>query len=103
MHLISLKDWSAEDVHQVVDRSLDVKTNPQHYAGALSGRTVALLFQKTSTRTRCAGEIGATQLGGHALYLDWQNTNFGLADLGDEFRVTVVKIDTRTGEYLGRA
>ena len=28
-----------------------------------------------------------TQLGGHALYLDWRNTNFGLADLGDEVRV----------------
>lgn len=87
MHLITLKDWSVEDVHQAVERGLDVKTNPQHYAGALFGRTVALLFQKTSTRTRCAAEIGATQLGGHALYLDWQNTNFGLADLGDEFRV----------------
>ena len=37
---------------------------PQHYADALSGRTVVLLFQKTSTRTRCAGEIGTAQLGG---------------------------------------
>ena len=87
MHLITLKDWSSGDIHQVVERGLAVKSNPQHYAGAIAGRTVALLFQKTSTRTRCAGEIGATQLGGHALYLDWQNTNFGLADLGDEFRV----------------
>ena len=87
MHLITLKDWSSGDIHQVVERGLAVKSNPQHYAGAIAGRTVALLFQKTSTRTRCAGEIGATQLGGHALYLDWQNTNFGLANLGDEFRV----------------
>jgi len=87
VHLITLKDWSSGDIHQVVERGLAVKSNPQHYAGAIAGRTVALLFQKTSTRTRCAGEIGATQLGGHALYLDWQNTNFGLANLGDEFRV----------------
>ncbi len=87
MHLITLKDWSPEDVQQTVECSLDVKHNPDHYSSALSGKTLALLFQKTSTRTRCAGEIGMTQLGGHALYLDWRNTNFGLADLGDEIRV----------------
>ena len=87
MHLITLKEWSSEDVLQVVEQSLALKNDPQRYAESLSGRSVALLFQKTSTRTRCAAEIGAAQLGGHALYLDWQNTNFGLADLGDEFRV----------------
>ncbi|MCY4606431.1 MAG: ornithine carbamoyltransferase, partial [Gemmatimonadetes bacterium] len=87
MHLITLKDWSSADVQQAVELGLAVKATPQHYADALSGRTVVLLFQKTSTRTRCAGEIGTAQLGGHALYLNWQDTNFGLADLGDEFRV----------------
>ena len=87
MHLITLKEWSSEDVLQVVEQSLALKNDPQRYAESLSGRSVTLLFQKTSTRTRCAAEIGAAQLGGHALYLDWQNTNFGLADLGDEFRV----------------
>lgn len=87
MHLITLKDWSPADIQQAVELGLAVKATPQHYANALSGRTVVLLFQKTSTRTRCAGEIGTAQLGGHALYLDWLNTNFGLADLGDEFRV----------------
>lgn len=87
MHLISLKDWSSADVQQAVELGLAVKATPQDYAAALAGRTVVLLFQKTSTRTRCAGEIGTVQLGGHALFLDWLNTNFGLADLGDEFRV----------------
>ena len=87
MHLVTLKDWSNEDVRQTVERSIDVKKNPGHYSAALRGKTLSLLFQKTSTRTRCASEIGMTQLGGHALYLDWRNTNFGLADLGDEIRV----------------
>jgi ornithine carbamoyltransferase len=87
LHLTTLKDWSEADVLRTVERSIDIKRNPRHYSAALSGKTLALLFQKTSTRTRCAGEIGMTQLGGHALYLDWRNTNFGLADLGDEVRV----------------
>jgi ornithine carbamoyltransferase len=87
LHLVTLKDWSCEDVQHTVERSIDVKKNPGYYSAALRGKTLSLLFQKTSTRTRCAGEIGMTQLGGHALYLDWRNTNFGLADLGDEIRV----------------
>ncbi|MEW6749951.1 MAG: ornithine carbamoyltransferase [Candidatus Latescibacterota bacterium] len=87
MHLATLKDWSAEDIQDAIQRSLEVKRNPQRYARAMAGRTLGMLFQKTSTRTRCAGEVGMTQLGGHAMYMDWRHTNFSLADLGDEIRV----------------
>lgn len=87
MHLVTLKDWSTADIDDVVDRSLEIKKQPQRFAAALSGQTLAMLFQKTSTRTRCAGEVGMTQLGGHAMYMDWRNTNFSLADLSDEIRV----------------
>ncbi len=87
MHLVTLKDWSTADINDTVDRSLAIKRNSSAYANTMSGQTLAMLFQKTSTRTRCAGEIGMTQLGGHAMYMDWRNTNFGLADLGDEVRV----------------
>jgi ornithine carbamoyltransferase len=71
----------------VVEASQQVKAAPGRYAQALQGQTLALLFQKTSTRTRCAGEVGMTQLGGHAVYLDWRATNFGLSEIGDEIRV----------------
>lgn len=87
MHLISLKDWSQSDIIDVVEESIDIKNYPEKYRSAMNGLSLALLFQKTSTRTRCAGEVGMTQLGGHALYLDWGVTNFMLADLGDEIRV----------------
>ena len=87
MHLVTLKDWSSEDVLDAVERSLEIKKNPARSAASMSGQTLALLFQKTSTRTRCAGEIGMTQLGGHSMYMDWRNTNFSLADLGEEIRV----------------
>jgi len=87
LHLITLKDWSNDITLETVMRSLEIKKNPNHYSTTLSGKTLALLFQKTSTRTRCASEIGITQLGGNALYMDWQNTNFQLADLGDEVKV----------------
>ena len=81
MHLVTLKDWTSEEVAQVLEAALSVKRSPGDFARALRGQTLALLFQKTSTRTRCSGEVGITQMGGHAIYLDWRATNFGLADL----------------------
>jgi len=87
VHLVTLKDWSDADIFDAVDRSLEIKQNPECYAATMTGQTLGMLFQKTSTRTRCAGEVGMTQLGGHAMYMDWHNTNFSLADLGEEIRV----------------
>ena len=87
MDLVSLKDWSTTDILTTVDTGIALKQNPGRYAKFLEGQTLGLLFQKTSTRTRCAGEVGIFQLGGQAVYLDWSVTNFSLADLGDEIRV----------------
>jgi ornithine carbamoyltransferase len=87
MHLITLKDWSGDDIRGVVEEGIALKREPARGRGALAHQALALLFQKTSTRTRCAGEIGMAQLGGQAVYLDWRSSNFGLADLGDEIRV----------------
>ncbi|MDG6221835.1 MAG: ornithine carbamoyltransferase [Candidatus Bathyarchaeota archaeon] len=84
MHLITLKDWTSTEINQVIDDSLEIKQNPQDYEFALEGRSLALIFQKTSTRTRLSFEVAMTQLGGHAAYMDWRNTNLVLADLGDE-------------------
>ena len=92
-HLVTLKDWSAEDIRQVVDAGIAVKRDPAKYATALAGKSAALLFQKTSTRTRCAAEVGMFQLGGQGVYLDWRVTNFGLADLADEMRVLSTYFD----------
>ena len=103
MHLISLKDWSDADVMEVVEKSIAIKKHPGQYADTMSGRSLALLFQKTSTRTRCAGEVGMTQLGGHGIYLDWQTTNFTLADLGDEIRVLSDYADIILARFLKHA
>jgi len=86
MHLLTLKDWSSKEIKEVVDSSLEIKRNPEEYEFALEGKSLALIFQKTSTRTRLSFEVGMTQLGGHAIYMDWMNTNLVLADLGDETR-----------------
>ena len=100
MHLVTLKDWSTAQILDVVATGMALRQDPVHATQALAGRTLALLFQKTSTRTRCAGEIGIAQLGGRPLYLDWRTTNFGLADLGDEIRVLSEYVDFIVVRFL---
>jgi ornithine carbamoyltransferase len=100
MHLITLKDWSETDIHETVEDCLKIKNYPEKYRHTAERLSLALLFQKTSTRTRCAGEIGIVQLGGHAHYLDWRTTNFGLADLSDEIRVLSAYVDVILARFL---
>lgn len=87
MDLLSLKTWSTDDILSVLQQGLEIKAHPGRYSDTLQGQTLAMLFQKTSTRTRCAFEAGMFQLGGQAIYLDWRSTNFVLADLKDEAQV----------------
>ena len=84
VHLITLKDWSSKEIKELVDCSLEIKKNPEKYEFALEGKSLAMIFQKTSTRTRISFEVAMTQLGGHSIYMDWVTTNLVLADLGDE-------------------
>lgn len=100
MHLITLKNWSETEILETVENCIKIKNHPEKYRHAATGLSLALLFQKTSTRTRCAGEIGIVQLGGHAHYLDWRTTNFGLADLKDEIRVLSAYVDVILARFL---
>ncbi len=84
MHLLTLKDWPSKEVKELIDSSLEIKSNPEDYVFALEGKSLAMIFQKTSTRTRLSFEAAMTQLGGHAIYMDWMTTNLVLADLRDE-------------------
>ena len=79
MNLIKLEEWSTSDIIETVDNAMSIKSAPKNYVGAMDYHTLTLLFQKTSTRTRCAGEIGMMRLGGNSAYLDWRSTNLILA------------------------
>jgi ornithine carbamoyltransferase len=86
MHLLTLKDWGSAQIEEVIEKSIEVKRNPDKFRTALKDKSLAMIFQKTSTRTRVSFEVAMTQLGGHALYLDWRTTNFTIADVKDETR-----------------
>ncbi len=85
MDLLDLS-WDKKQIIRVIDLASAVKKQPEKYCKALEGKTLAMLFQKTSTRTRVSFEAGMTQLGGHAIFLDWRATNFTLGSLADEVK-----------------
>jgi ornithine carbamoyltransferase len=68
-HFLSLKDWSREEIELLFEMSAAIKVNPESYATALAGKSLAMIFQKPSTRTRVSFEVGMFQLGGQALFL----------------------------------
>lgn len=93
MNLINFKTLSGKQLTELVDKGIEVKHNPGKYSEALKGMSLALVFQKTSTRTRVAFEVAMTQLGGHGLFIDWRTTNFTLADIYDETKYLSRNVD----------
>ena len=83
-HVNDLNDYSSEDLLRILDLARTIKAAPLQYRDLLSGQSLALLFQKTSTRTRVSFEVAMTQLGGHALFVDWAASNFVLTELDYE-------------------
>jgi ornithine carbamoyltransferase len=103
MHLINFKELSAKQLNAFIDMGIEVKRNPEKYLKALDAKSLALIFQKTSTRTRVAFEVAMTQLGGHALYIDWRTTNFVLADIYDETQYLSRNVDCIMARLLRNA
>ncbi len=68
-HLTSIRDLTAQDVAEVFKLSASIKSAPEKYRGALSGKSLALIFQTPSTGTRVSFQVGMHQLGGQALTL----------------------------------
>lgn len=77
--LISLRDWSQEEIWEILELALHLKRELR--AGILhqmlEGKTLAMVFQKPSLRTRVSFETGMTQLGGHAIYLGPDDIKLG--------------------------
>jgi ornithine carbamoyltransferase len=93
MHLINFKELSGSQIEGLIEKGIEAKCSRGKFLRALEAKSLALIFQKTSTRTRVAFEVAMTQLGGHAVYLDWRTTNFALADIYDEVQYLSRNVD----------
>ncbi len=70
MDLIALADWPASRIERTIALGLEVKAHPERFRDALDRRTLIMIFEKPSLRTRVSFETGVTQMGGHAIYYD---------------------------------
>jgi ornithine carbamoyltransferase len=75
--LIEIHDYSAAEVREIFEIARDLKAKPSKFQGALAGQTLAMIFEKSSTRTRVSFEVGMFQLGGHALFLSSRDIQLG--------------------------
>lgn len=80
-HIANLKDLTAAEITEILDLSREIKADPAAFENTLHRKSLAMLFQKTSTRTRVSFEVAMTQLGGHGIYLDWSASNFVLSGI----------------------
>lgn len=76
-NFLSIKDFSPEEIHYLLDLAREIKSHPSAHSGALKGKTLALIFEKPSLRTRVSFDVGIQQLGGFSLYLSPAEINLG--------------------------
>ena len=76
---LTLQDFTPEEIRYLLDLGHDLKRKRRCgiHAPTLKGKHIVLLFEKTSTRTRCSFEVAATQEGAHVTYLDANSSQMG--------------------------
>ena len=77
---ISISDLDPKEIQAIFELTGKLKKNKSKFAKALSGKTIALIFQKPSNRTRVSFEVGMYQLGGNSIYLGPDEINLGVRE-----------------------
>ncbi|WP_026675427.1 ornithine carbamoyltransferase [Alkalihalobacterium bogoriense] len=77
--LLTLLDYSTEEIKYLLERAVELKHAQKHgkMAPLLAGKSLGMIFENASTRTRVSFEVGMTQLGGHALFLSPRDLQIG--------------------------
>ena len=98
-HFLTLKDLSKKELLQIIERAIALKT--EHKKGniyePLKNRVLALIFEKSSTRTRVSFESGMAQFGGSSLFLSPRDTQLGRGEpIEDSAKVLSRMVDAVT-------
>lgn len=89
--LLSIDDLTREELQMLLESAAGAKADPAAWARRLEGKQVALIFEKSSTRTRVSFEVAVTSMGGHAIVLR-----------GDELQLGRGETIEDTGRVLSR-
>src|SRR5580765_3966415 len=74
---VNEKEWAPREISGLLDLAGEIKESPAEYGRTLSGKTLAMIFEKSSTRTRVSFETGMFQLGGLAMFLSSRDIQIG--------------------------
>jgi ornithine carbamoyltransferase len=77
MDLVDIDDLTTDELHAVLELAADIKSGDADQPRPLADQTLAMIFEKPSTRTRVSFETGLTQLGGHAIFLGPEDIHLG--------------------------
>jgi len=94
--LLTLQDFTANEIHEILEATKRFKeeTASDEEKNVLSGKSIILLFQKSSTRTRVSLEVAVSHLGGHPIYLGWSESQLGRGEtIADTARVLSRYVD----------
>ena len=95
-HFLSLLDFSTDELHELLHHAIDVKKRLKQgiLHTPLTGKVMAMIFEKSSTRTRVSFEAGMSQLGGHAMFLSPKDIQLGRGEpIEDSARVISSMVD----------
>jgi len=95
-HFLTLMDFSKDELGRLIQRAIELKAmwkQGEQYE-PMKNKTLAMIFEKSSTRTRVSFEVGMTQLGGHAMFLSPDDTQLGRGEpIEDAARVISRMVD----------
>ncbi|MFH1868953.1 MAG: ornithine carbamoyltransferase [Candidatus Omnitrophota bacterium] len=87
--LISLRGLNQKDIERLLDLAEKVKSKPAAYKNKLTGKSLGLIFQKPSNRTRVSFEVGMNQLGGYTIYLGPDDIKLGTREAPKDIALTL--------------
>jgi ornithine carbamoyltransferase len=76
-HFLADDQLTKTQIESLIALAIAIKASPTNYSNALTGKSVAMIFEKPSLRTHVSFDMGIAKLGGHALYLGQQNGKLG--------------------------
>jgi ornithine carbamoyltransferase len=88
-HFLSMLDLTADEIAKILKTAGKLKRKPNDYDGELKRKTLAMIFQKPSLRTRVSFETGMTQLGGHAIYLSPTDISLGKRETTEDIALVL--------------